>query len=50
MVLELLDRISLRWGGVEFLVVFSVVGFGQLRQIAERMRMLIEASSVQREG
>lgn len=39
-----------RWGGEEFLVVFSAVGFDQLRQISERMRMLVEASSVQREG
>jgi diguanylate cyclase (GGDEF)-like protein len=39
-----------RWGGEEFLVVFSTVGFDQLRQISERMRMLVEASSVQREG
>lgn len=39
-----------RWGGEEFLVVFSAVGFDQLRQVAERMRMLVEASCVQREG
>ncbi len=39
-----------RWGGEEFLVVFSAVGFDQLKQISERMRMLVETSSVQREG
>jgi diguanylate cyclase (GGDEF)-like protein/PAS domain S-box-containing protein len=38
-----------RWGGEEFLAVFSVVGQVQLQQIAERMRMLVEASSVRRE-
>ncbi len=39
-----------RWGGEEFLVVFSAVGINQLQQITERMRMLVETSSVQREG
>ena len=39
-----------RWGGEEFLVVFSAVHFEQLRQITERMRMLVEASTLQREG
>lgn len=39
-----------RWGGEEFLVVFSAVDLEQLRRITERMRMLVEASSVQREG
>ena len=39
-----------RWGGEEFLVVFSTVGFEQLQQISHRIRMLVEASSVQRDG
>jgi len=39
-----------RWGGEEFLAVFPVVGGEQLQQIAERMRMLVDASSVQRQG
>jgi diguanylate cyclase (GGDEF)-like protein len=39
-----------RWGGEEFLVVFSVVDFEQLQLITERMRMLVETSSVQRQG
>jgi diguanylate cyclase (GGDEF)-like protein/PAS domain S-box-containing protein len=39
-----------RWGGEEFLVVFSTVGFKQLQQIVERIRMLVESSAVQREG
>ncbi len=38
-----------RWGGEEFLVVFSVARIEQLEQIVERMRMLVENSSVQRE-
>ena len=38
-----------RWGGEEFLVIFSSVGLEQLQQITERMRMLVETSSVQRE-
>jgi diguanylate cyclase (GGDEF)-like protein len=38
-----------RWGGEEFLVVFSVARIEQLEQIVERMRMLVETSSVQRE-
>lgn len=38
-----------RWGGDEFLIIFSAVGIEQLEQIAERMRMLVETSSVQRE-
>ena len=43
------DLVS-RWGGEEFLVVLSAVGVEQLRQISERMRMLVEASSLQHEG
>jgi PleD family two-component response regulator len=39
-----------RWGGEEFLVVFSAVGIEQLELITERLRMLVEASSIQREG
>jgi diguanylate cyclase (GGDEF)-like protein/PAS domain S-box-containing protein len=39
-----------RWGGEEFLVVFLSVDLEQLKQITERMRMLVEASSVQRDG
>lgn len=37
-----------RWGGDEFLIIFSAVGIEQLKQIAERMRMLVETSLVQR--
>ncbi|NCB02874.1 MAG: diguanylate cyclase [Spirochaetia bacterium] len=37
-----------RWGGDEFLVIFSAQNIEQLEQISERMRMLVETSSVQR--
>lgn len=36
-----------RWGGEEFLIVFSAVDMEKLEQMAERMRMLVEASSIQ---
>ena len=39
-----------RWGGEEFLVVFSLVGIKQLEQITERMRMLVETSSMPQDG
>ncbi len=39
-----------RWGGEEFLVVFSLVGIEQLEQITERMRMLVENSSMPQDG
>lgn len=39
-----------RWGGEEFLLVFSAMSSSQLEQAAERMRMLVEASSVYHQG
>ncbi|MGB4405720.1 MAG: GGDEF domain-containing protein [Sphaerochaeta sp.] len=40
------DDLVSRWGGEEFLVVFSSVGIKNLEQISERMRMLVESSSL----
>ncbi len=40
------DLVS-RWGGEEFLVVFSPIGSKNLEQVSERIRMLVESSSLQ---
>ncbi|MBI9094502.1 MAG: GGDEF domain-containing protein [Sphaerochaeta sp.] len=40
------DLVS-RWGGEEFLVILSSIGNRNLEQISERMRMLVESSSLQ---
>ncbi len=43
------DLVS-RWGGEEFLVVFSAAGEKEVKLISERMRMLVQNSSTQRGG
>ena len=43
------DHVS-RWGGEEFLVVFSSIGIENLEQVSNRIRMLVESSSMQVEG
>ena len=44
------DDLVARWGGDEFLVVFSSIGGKVLEQVSERIRMLVESSSLQVEG
>jgi diguanylate cyclase (GGDEF)-like protein/PAS domain S-box-containing protein len=43
------DLVS-RWGGEEFLAVFNATSLEQVNSIANRMRMLVEQSSLKREG
>ncbi len=43
------DLIS-RWGGEEFLAVFNAASLEQVNTIANRMRMLVEQSCLEREG
>jgi|LSQX01.3.fsa_nt_gb diguanylate cyclase (GGDEF)-like protein/PAS domain S-box-containing protein len=44
------DDLVARWGGDEFLVVFSSIGSKYLEQVSERIRMLVESSSLLVEG
>lgn len=44
------DDLVSRWGGDEFLVIFSSIGSKNLEQVSERIRMLVESSSLQVDG
>lgn len=44
------DDLVSRWGGEEFLVVFSSLGSKNLEQVSDRIRMLVESSSLQVDG
>ncbi|MDY0288909.1 MAG: GGDEF domain-containing protein [Sphaerochaeta sp.] len=44
------DDLVVRWGGDEFLVIFSSIGSKNLEQVSERIRMLVESSSLLVDG
>ncbi len=44
------DDLVCRWGGDEFIVIFSSIGSKNLEQVSERIRMLVESSYLRVEG
>lgn len=44
------DDLVCRWGGEEFLVVFSSLGSKNLEQVSNRIRILVESSSLKVDG